>query len=278
MDDGDFYKKMKNKIFSQETKPKELVLVNAADIVPRPLDWIWDGHLLRGALELTTGLPNLGKSTAQISQIASITTDKPFPDGCPSGQPANVIVLTAEDMLDQIVIPRLQAAGANLLRVKIIKCIRSDDKDRQFLLGEDLDMLEKAVAEVGDVALITADPITAYMGGKIDGHRTTEVRSQLGPLKDVAEMVNVGISSITHLPKSASQKAMDWYIGSQGFIAAARVGHVASRRWMRTSTATKLKPVACCLLTSNTMPVSECRRWHFVGRHSNSRTRPIRSA
>ena len=36
---------------------------------------------------------------------------------------------------------------------------------------------EKAVRDIGDVGLITIDPITAYMGGKIDSHKTTEVRS-----------------------------------------------------------------------------------------------------
>ena len=48
-------------------------------------------------------------------------------------------------------------------------------------------MLERAVADIGEVGLITIDPITAYMGAKLDSHKTTEVRSQLGPLKDFAE-------------------------------------------------------------------------------------------
>jgi hypothetical protein len=111
-------------------------------------------------------------------------------------------------------------------RVHILKTIRKDGKDRQFLLGEDLKMLERAVADIGEVGLITIDPITAYMGGKLDSHKTTEVRAQLGPLKDFAERLNIAISTITHPPKSAGQKAMDHFIGSQAFIAAGRIGHV----------------------------------------------------
>jgi putative DNA primase/helicase len=136
-------------------------------------------------------------------------------------------MLTAEDVLDQEVVPRLTAAGADLKRVHILKSIKTDEKtSRQFLLGEDLVELERLVQEIGDVALITIDPITAYMGGRIDSHNTTQVRSQLGPLKDFAERMNVAISTITHPPKSAGQKAIDQFIGSQAFIAAGRIGHV----------------------------------------------------
>src|SRR5450759_582030 len=135
-------------------------------------------------------------------------------------------MLTAEDVLDDEVVPRLLAANADLDRVHILRKIRKDGKELQFLLGEDLDMLERAVADIGEVGLITIDPITAYMGGKLDSHKTTEVRSQLGPLKDFAERLNIAVSTITHPPKSAGQKAIDHFIGSQAFIAAGRIGHL----------------------------------------------------
>ena len=63
------------------------------------------------------------------------------------------------------------------------------------------------------------------MGGKLDSHKATEVRSQLGPLKDFAERTNTAVSAITHPAKNAGQRAIDHFIGSQAFIAAARIGH-----------------------------------------------------
>jgi putative DNA primase/helicase len=205
---------------------KRSVVICVADIQMRSKDWIWEGHLLRGAQELLTGLPGLGKSQVQIHYVACATAGLQWPDGAPACSPMNVIMLTAEDSLDQEVKPRLVAAGANVSRVHVLKLIRSEGKDRQFLLGEDLDQLERDVAEIGGVGLITIDPITAYMGSKIDSHKATEVRSQLGPLKDFAERMNLAVSTITHPPKSASQKAIDHFIGSQAFIAAGRIGHV----------------------------------------------------
>jgi DNA polymerase len=205
---------------------KGYTLVRASDVVPRAMNWLWPGHLLRGSLELLTGLPGKGKSQVHCQFVASATTGKAWPDGT-NGIPAcNVIMLTAEDCLDQILIPRLIAAKANLKRVHILKSIRRDNKDHMFLLQEDIEVLAKIIADVGDVGLVTIDPITAYMGSKIDSHRTTDVRSQLGPLAEVAERLNIAISAITHPAKNAGQRAIDHFIGSQAFIAAARIGHM----------------------------------------------------
>lgn len=209
-----------------QSKIKSSLVICAADIRPRSKEWLWEGHLLRGAQELLTGVPGLGKSQVQIHFMACLTAGLPWPDGAKAGQPMSVIMLTAEDTLDQEVKPRLMAAGANCDKIFILKCIKHDGKNRQFLLNEDLDQLEKIAAKIGDVGMLAVDPITAYMGGKVDSHKATEVRSQLGPLKDFAEHTGIAVSSITHPPKSGGQKAIDQFIGSQAFIAAGRIGHI----------------------------------------------------
>jgi putative DNA primase/helicase len=208
------------------TSTDDVDLVCAADVKMRPKEWVWKGHLLRGALELLTGIPGLGKSQLQCYFVACVTSGKVWPDGAPATAPANVIMVTAEDAIDTEVVPRLTAAGADLKRVFILKYIKTDKKTkRQFLLTEDLVRLERKAVEIGNIGLICIDPITAYMGGKVDSHKTTEVRSQLGPLKDFAERTNIAISAITHPPKHSSNRAIDHFIGSQAFIAAGRIGH-----------------------------------------------------
>jgi hypothetical protein len=213
-------------INSKKPKTKEVESIVAYDVKPRPLHWLWYGHLLRGTLHLISGQPNIGKSQIECSLIACVTTTKPWPDGDDSGPPANVIMVVGEDVLDQIIIPRLIAAGVDLKRVRILKRIKEDGKGRRFLLGEDLDELEKLVAEVGDVALIVVDPITSFMGGSIDSHKATAVRSQLDPLQDLAEKLNIVVSAVTHPPKKIGERALDLFLGSQAFIAAPRTGHV----------------------------------------------------
>jgi putative DNA primase/helicase len=200
-------------------------LVNASDVVPRAHEWLWYGHLVRGSQELFSGVPDGGKTTIQSNLVACVTGRKPWPDGAPAIEPMNVIMMTAEDTLADTVIPRLMAAGADLNRVKILKGIKTDEQTkRQFLLSEDLHRLEHEINKIGNVGLVTIDPITAYMGGSMDSYKATEVRSQLGPLKDLAEHTRIALSTITHPAKNAGPNALNHFIGSQGFIAASRVG------------------------------------------------------
>jgi hypothetical protein len=177
-------------------------------------------------MELLTGIPGLGKSQVQLSYVARVSTGSAWPDGYPGkGQPANVILVTIEDSLDQEIVPRLIAAEADLNRICFLKKIKQDKKRRMFLLGEDIETLAQVIKDVGNVGLVAIDPITAFMG-KVDSHRATDVRGQLGPLADLAERMNVAISAVTHPPKYQSQRAIDHFIGSQAFIAAGRVGHL----------------------------------------------------
>jgi putative DNA primase/helicase len=202
-------------------------LVKAEDVIIRPLDYLWKGHLLRGAQELMTGIKGQGKSQIHCSLVACATTGRPWPNGAKGCKPGNVIMVTAEDQKDTTVVPRLILAGADLSRVFFLEAIKHEhgDKERMFLLGEDIDTLEQIMKDVGDICMVTIDPITAFMG-KINSSSPTDVRGQLGPLAKLAERANVAFSTITHPPKNNNQGAINSFIGSQSFIAAARIGHL----------------------------------------------------
>jgi hypothetical protein len=75
----------------QVAAPKRCVVECAANIGMRPKQWVWEGHLLRGAQELLTGIPGLGKSQVQIHFIACATAGLAWPDGAPAKPPTNVI-------------------------------------------------------------------------------------------------------------------------------------------------------------------------------------------
>jgi putative DNA primase/helicase len=167
-------------------------------------------------------------------------------------------MLTAEDNAAQILVPRLMAAGAALERVVFLQRIRKDKKDRMFLLGEDLEELEQLIADTGDVRLVTIDPITAYMGGKLDSHRATDVRSQLGPLSEMAERTNIAFSAITHPAKNAGPRALDWFLGSQAYIAAARLGHLCVEEMEENGSGQK-QPTGRTLFTSAKRNVAQRR-------------------
>jgi DNA polymerase len=203
-------------------------------VKPQRYRWLWPDYLARGHLELLAGEPELGKSQIQCQYIACTTTTKPWPDGTPNiNEPGRVLMLTAEDQIDDTVWPRLKAAGADLDLVEHLDWIKRNDRDELFLLREDLDKLALILEDYPDIVLITIDPITAYMGsGKgFDSHRATDVRSQLAPLKDLAGHFGVALSAVTHPPKNAGHNPLNMFIGSQAYIAAARIGHLCLAKY-----------------------------------------------
>ena len=99
---------------------------------------------------------------------------------------------------------------------------------RTFNLGQDLPLLATAIERLGnDVALLTIDPVTSYLGDKIDTHQTAAVRAVLEPLDAFAAHYRVAILGVTHPPKAAQSKAIHAFTGSLAFVAAARTCFVA---------------------------------------------------
>ena len=110
------------------------VVTHLHEYVPEALDWIWEGHLPVGALELLTGAPGIGKSLLQCDLIAILTTGRNWPDGKPGPTPGRVVILTAEDRVSDYV-RRLTAAGADLTKTTMLSYVRRNERDELFLLG-----------------------------------------------------------------------------------------------------------------------------------------------
>jgi putative DNA primase/helicase len=198
----------------------------ASDVKQQPITWIWDKRLAQGKMTILTGDPGLGKSQIAIDIVARITRGSNWCDGgiAPLG---NCIILSAEDAADDTLCPRLEVAGANQDRVEIIESVVTQNGDRSFSLAHDLGALADTVKRIGNVSLIVIDPVTAYLGDKIDSHQTTAVRAVLEPLSRFAEQQRIAILAITHPPKATQSKAMHAFTGSLAFVAAARIALVA---------------------------------------------------
>jgi predicted ATP-dependent serine protease len=151
----------------------EVYLVTMANVAPKAIAWLWPGRLARGKLTLIAGEPGLGKSQLGLDVIARITRRRPWPDeGSDNAPLGSCIILSAEDAIDDVLRPRLEAADADLNRVHAVK-------GAVFSLQRDLDQLGEKIAAIGDVSLIVIDPITAYFGDQVDTHKTAAVRSVL---------------------------------------------------------------------------------------------------
>jgi putative DNA primase/helicase len=207
-------------------KKPHLISRCAAEIEPKRIDFLWPGRLARGKHTAIAGEPGDGKSQLSVYIAATISRGGDWPCGEGRAPVGNTIILNAEDGADDTVVPRLIAAGADLNRIHIVSAVRQEDGKgrRTFNLQADLALLEQKIAEIGEVALVSIDPISSYMG-KTDSHKNAEVRGTLEPLSEMADRLKVAILSITHFSKSgsgSSTKALHRFIGSIAFTGAPR--------------------------------------------------------
>ena len=180
-----------------------------SDIQTKSIDWIWRGVLARGKVTILTGVAGLGKSLLSLDIAAKITRGGQLPGGtkAPSGR---VLLLCAEDDFGDTVKPRLEAAGADTSMI-----VRPD---AHIDLASDADALVGA----GDVALIVIDPITSYLDN-VNIDRAGEVRPAMEALASVAARMNAAVLAITHPSKVTGRAAVHAAVGSQAFVAVARL-------------------------------------------------------
>ena len=152
--------------------------------------------------------------------MARVSNGEALPDGTAVVR-GEAAFFTSEDGAADTIRPRLDLLGANPAKVHHFDCVMKDGKDFGLNLARDAGKLRRWLTANPNIRLIIFDPITAFLGGRVDSHKNAEVRRVLGPLKRLAEDFRVAIIGINHLSK-ADMKAVYRGQGSIAFNAQAR--------------------------------------------------------
>jgi len=209
------------------TRSPKVILTPLSDVDSAPINWLWKGHLAKGKLTLIAGQPGVGKTTLALNFAATVSREGAFPDGTRCAR-HNVIIWSGEDDIADTLKPRLEAAGADMGRVYVLSGTTSDGKPNIFNPAKDLGLLSDAINEIGGVGMIIIDPLMSAICG--DSNKVVDVRTSLQPLVDLAVTQHCTVVGITHLSKASQAKeAIERVIGSQAFVAVARIVLLAGR-------------------------------------------------
>jgi len=182
-----------------------LPTVKLSQVQKKPVIWLWPGYVPLGKLTVLDGDPDLGKSTLLLDLAARVSTHGVMPDG-KQGVNGGVLLLSAEDGVEDTILPRLLAAGADVDRVEV-------------KIEEDLKRI--------NARLLLIDTLSAYLS--VDTRSDQEVRRALHPLKLIAERCRCAVIYLRHLNKSTDTRAMYRGGGSIAIIGAARAGLLVGR-------------------------------------------------
>lgn len=183
-------------------------LWNAADLVPATQPrWLAAGRLPRAAVTLLVGDEGIGKSLLWVWLVANITTGKPFPQfGIPAREPAHVIIVVTEDDWADTVLPRLEVAGADLSRIRVI--CTAEDGSGAPVFPRDLHIIRDAdPAPVLVLVDAWLDTVPASMSVK----DPQQARQALHPWKETATITDAAVMLLTHTNRVSTSNARDRY-------------------------------------------------------------------
>lgn len=192
------------------------LLVRMDKVESRRVEWLWRDRIPLRAVTLLAGIGGLGKSQASLAIAGEATR------GELTGHPEAVLLFTAEDDLEAVVRPRLEAAQADAALVFALRM------NADLWLPDGIDELHELVRQT-QARLIIFDPLLAYVAEETETHKERDVRVLIRRLHDVAAEFDAAVLAVMHFKKGAEADALYRVSGAAGFGNAARSVLAAAR-------------------------------------------------
>lgn len=243
-----------------ETTGPRLVVTSMNDVEEQAVDWIWPRWLARRKFHLLAGYAGDGKSMMSASLIATLSKGGVLPDGTRC-DPHRILLLLAEDDLEDTVKPRLRWHGANMANVVAIEAVEDPDgRRRSFSIAQHVELLEPLVVE-NKIDLLVVDPVSAFMQGS--DRNTENVRDVLQPLRDLAVRTGIAVGGIAHVGKSGAnaRRPLERVLGATAFVAFSRIVWMLAPASQESDEAERVLAVMKSNIGMKPHPLG----WHFAG-------------
>jgi hypothetical protein len=160
----------------------------------RPFQWAWEQRILLGYINLLVGIEGVGKGNLVAWVLARITQgDLP---GDLHGQQRSVALVGDEDSFENIWVPRLHEASADLSQVVYLESGPSGVID----VHKDAEALGEYVTANG-IAALYFDQLFDNLG-MADSWKDQHVRNALAPLRAMVQETNLALLATLHPNKS----------------------------------------------------------------------------
>ena len=178
---------------------REVLVTPLATVSPEVARFAWDSRVPIGGPTIFAGTGGIGKSTI-LAWLVSGLTRGTIP-GDLHNKPCNVAIVSTEDHLASVLVPRLMAAGYDPDRVadmKVQATYQGESWTENPTIAQDLPNLREKLQEWGAKVLIV-DPVVSMQSGS--SNDLADVRRDLNRLAALAYDLDMAVILVHHWNK-----------------------------------------------------------------------------
>jgi hypothetical protein len=219
---------------AEDSSPAQLWqpnIVKLSQVTASEPDFLWPGRIAFKTLTCIDGDGGIGKGLSLMSIAARGSAGAAMPPAMsPDGMfdPWSTLFITSEDVPEFILLPRAEAAGADVDRIDTLSTVEIPDTEKRAVaLLQDIALLERVVTE-GNYRMLVIDPWGEFIDAKFNTNSDADNRKVLGPLAEMAQRTDCAVVLVRHLNKKEGQSAQYRGGGSTAPLNASRAAFIVA--------------------------------------------------
>ncbi len=168
----------------------------------RPIEWLWPERIPLGTVTVLEGPSEFGKSLIAADLAARVSRGDPWPGRAPGPNLPGKVLYVRGDLedWDQMILPRLLQAGAEMRRVGDFShintrqpCVESRDQactERRLHFPEDLGHLEFQIRAYPDMRLVIVDSLAVLCPNAKTRQETLRQLNEIAARRNVAIVIS----------------------------------------------------------------------------------------